>query len=351
MFPPAPGLMHSPVFPQYRVTSPLTVALGALVAASACAPSRAATTAPAPTARPAVAAAAQDSGARPAGGGNGQQGPRPYRQVVTAAAVTQSGLLQGAPHRRAAALRDPVGAARPRDAAHQPAGGVHAAGSRGLLRRRHARRRAVGARRATASCCAPRSTTSPPTRRAPSGARCPASARGPCLPPTRSPRTGPDSAAVVDVSDLFLSNIPEMAPVEGIVRNKSWVEQTWAFADNVNIEVTQIGPVAPRGDRWWRWRRWRWTAAAALADRARALQHDEAPRRADDAALARRPRGLQLEPHVRHVAPGAEGRAGALHPPLQAREEESERRDLRSGGADHLLDRSRPRPTGSSRGS
>ena len=60
---------------------------------------------------------------------------------------------------------------------------------------------------------------------------------------------GADSAAVVDVTELFLSNIPELAPVAGIQRNKSWVERTWAFPDNVNIEVTQTGlaPAAPTG--------------------------------------------------------------------------------------------------------
>jgi hypothetical protein len=52
---------------------------------------------------------------------------------------------------------------------------------------------------------------------------------------------GPDSAAVVEVSDLFLTNVPELAPVAGIQRPRSWVEKTWAFPENVNIEVTQTG--------------------------------------------------------------------------------------------------------------
>jgi hypothetical protein len=58
---------------------------------------------------------------------------------------------------------------------------------------------------------------------------------------------GPDSAAVIDATDLFLSNIPEFAPIAGLVRNRSWIEQTWAFPRNVNIEVTQTGaaPNAP----------------------------------------------------------------------------------------------------------
>ncbi len=58
---------------------------------------------------------------------------------------------------------------------------------------------------------------------------------------------GADSAAVIDVSDLFLSNIPELEPVEGIDRDRSWVERTWAFPENVNVRVTQTGRSRPNG--------------------------------------------------------------------------------------------------------
>lgn len=56
---------------------------------------------------------------------------------------------------------------------------------------------------------------------------------------------GPDSAAVVDVSDLFISNIPEFGPVEGIQRGSSWVENAWAFDRTINVEVTQTGQARP----------------------------------------------------------------------------------------------------------
>ena len=75
--------------------------------------------------------------------------------------------------------------------------------------------------------------------------------RGPILETFDVETFGPDSAAVIDVSDLFISNIPELSPVEGIQDDKSWVEGSWAFDDAVNVEVTQSGrgrpPAAGRG--------------------------------------------------------------------------------------------------------
>ena len=50
-----------------------------------------------------------------------------------------------------------------------------------------------------------------------------------------------DGAAVIDVSDLFISNIPELRPIEGIQASKSWVEDFWSLDDRVNVEVTQTG--------------------------------------------------------------------------------------------------------------
>jgi hypothetical protein len=52
---------------------------------------------------------------------------------------------------------------------------------------------------------------------------------------------GADSAAVVDATDLFLGNIPEFAPIEGINRSRSWVEEVHAFESNINVRVTQSG--------------------------------------------------------------------------------------------------------------
>jgi hypothetical protein len=57
-----------------------------------------------------------------------------------------------------------------------------------------------------------------------------------------------DSAAVIDVTDLFFTNIPDLNPVEGINRGRSWIDATRAFPTNLNIEVTQSGQArAPAG--------------------------------------------------------------------------------------------------------
>ncbi|PYP60861.1 MAG: hypothetical protein DMD26_18890, partial [Gemmatimonadetes bacterium] len=53
---------------------------------------------------------------------------------------------------------------------------------------------------------------------------------------------GPDSAAVVDVTRLFTTNVSEIAAIRGqIDANRSYVERAIAFPDNVEIEATQTG--------------------------------------------------------------------------------------------------------------
>ncbi|MEO7360480.1 MAG: DUF5117 domain-containing protein, partial [Gemmatimonadaceae bacterium] len=59
---------------------------------------------------------------------------------------------------------------------------------------------------------------------------------------------GPDSAAVVDVTRLFTTAIPELAAIRGTIdATRSFVERAIAFPDNVEIEATQTGslPAAP----------------------------------------------------------------------------------------------------------
>jgi hypothetical protein len=60
---------------------------------------------------------------------------------------------------------------------------------------------------------------------------------------------GPDSSAVIDVSNLFLSNIPEFDAIDGLQSNRSWVERTASFDDVVNVQVVQSGRAAPPGGR------------------------------------------------------------------------------------------------------
>jgi len=53
---------------------------------------------------------------------------------------------------------------------------------------------------------------------------------------------GPDSAAVVDVTRLFTTNVPELAAIRGTIdATRSYIERAIAFPDNVEIEATQTG--------------------------------------------------------------------------------------------------------------
>jgi hypothetical protein len=59
---------------------------------------------------------------------------------------------------------------------------------------------------------------------------------------------GPDSAAVVDVTRLFTTSVPELAAIQGnIDANRSYVERAIAFPDNVEIEATQTGTPRQQG--------------------------------------------------------------------------------------------------------
>jgi hypothetical protein len=53
---------------------------------------------------------------------------------------------------------------------------------------------------------------------------------------------GPDSAAVIDVTRLFTTAIPELQAVQGTIdASRSFIERVLAFPDNIGIEATQTG--------------------------------------------------------------------------------------------------------------
>jgi hypothetical protein len=63
---------------------------------------------------------------------------------------------------------------------------------------------------------------------------------------------GPDSAAVIDVTRLFTTNVPEFAAIRnpapnGIDANRSYIERVVAFPENVEVEATQTGTPAAAG--------------------------------------------------------------------------------------------------------
>ena len=57
---------------------------------------------------------------------------------------------------------------------------------------------------------------------------------------------GPDSAAVIDVTRLYTTSIPEFAAIRGTMdERRSFIENALAFPDNVEIEATQTGTPTP----------------------------------------------------------------------------------------------------------
>lgn len=222
---------------------------GAALLLASCASAPAATTPAGAPARPAPAPGApqgaQQAGAPGGPGGQGAQqaqGPRPYRQVVTDRAVTQTGLFKV--HRIGERLLFEIPAAelekemllisRPVESTLQQPSGFFGGGPSNYVQWERQGDRVV--LRAKEYDLYLMSDTTAAIRRQVDGFR-----KGAVLASFNVAAYGPDSAAVIDVSDLFLSNIPELGPIEGIVRNRSWVEKTWAFPRNVNVEVTQSG--------------------------------------------------------------------------------------------------------------
>ena len=59
---------------------------------------------------------------------------------------------------------------------------------------------------------------------------------------------GPDSAAVIEVTRLFTTAIPELSAIRGQVDpTRSFIERVVAFPENVEVEATQTGTAAPAG--------------------------------------------------------------------------------------------------------
>ena len=57
---------------------------------------------------------------------------------------------------------------------------------------------------------------------------------------------GPDSAAVIDVTRLYTTNVQEFAAIRGTLdERRSFIENALAFPDNVEIEATQTGTPTP----------------------------------------------------------------------------------------------------------
>ena len=58
---------------------------------------------------------------------------------------------------------------------------------------------------------------------------------------------GPDSAAVIEVSRLYTTNIPEFVQVTGLQSDRTFIDEVRAFPSNVDVTGTQTGANAPAG--------------------------------------------------------------------------------------------------------
>lgn len=229
-------------------TRPLVIASGLALALASCTPATATTTpSPAPTVqRPAptpstTAAQGGDSTRAGQAGGPAAGAPRPYAQVVTRQAVTQSGLFKV--HRIGERMlfeiptsllgKELMLIGRPVESTLQNPAGFFGGGVYRIYVTWERSGNRVVLRNLNYMLSA--DTTDAIWRQVRTFRR------GAVLASFSVSAFGQDSAAVIDASDLFLSNIPEFNPVPGIQRNKSWIDQTWAFERNVNVEVTQSG--------------------------------------------------------------------------------------------------------------
>ncbi len=177
-------------------------------------------------------------------GANGQDGPKPYSEVITDEAVTQDGMFKV--HRIDDKLffeipateldREMLLIGRPVESTLQSPGSFFGGGAR-LFVQWERRGNRIVLRQKEHDITADSTTAI--------WAQVKGFRNGPVLSSLDVEAYGPDSAAVVDVSDLFVSNIPELRPLEGINRGRSWIEQTWAFPTAVNVEVTQSGQARP----------------------------------------------------------------------------------------------------------
>jgi hypothetical protein len=233
------------------------VPLAALAAAAACSSATQPVTAPAPQAGPgrqtAAAPANGDTTARGAAGG--PAAPRPYNRVITAEARTRRGMF--ATHRVGDRLyfeiparelgRDMFIVGRyARAAAANPTlpGGQFGEYGGDQFSEENLRWERTGNR---VVLRAPQFTITADSSLAVYRA-VQAANYAPIVATFNVEAYGPDSAAVIDVTRLFTSSVPELQAIRGQVDpTRSFVERAIAFPDNVEIEATQTGVIQTPG--------------------------------------------------------------------------------------------------------
>ena len=235
------------------------LSLAAMAAAAACSPSTP-TTAPAPqpgpngrptAAAPAGAPAAGDSAGRAAAAAGAAVAPRPYNRVITAEARTRRGMFNA--HRVGDRLyfeipsrelgKDMLIVGRyARAAAANPTlpGGQFGEYGGDQFAEETLRFERTGNR---VILRAPQFTITADTGLAVYRA-VQAANYAPIVATFNVETYGPDSAAVIDVTRLFTTSVPELQAIRGQVdATRSFVERAIAFPDNVEIEATQTGVI------------------------------------------------------------------------------------------------------------
>ncbi|MDZ4673532.1 MAG: zinc-dependent metalloprotease, partial [Gemmatimonadota bacterium] len=190
----------------------------------------------------AVRPAAQDSTARPAAGATpSRTGPKPYAQVVTDKARTRRGLFST--HQvddklffeiPAAQLgHEMLFIARVAETSQQAGGFVGGGGTKVLVWERDGHFVVVRSRDYGV-----RSDPSQAIARATDGMT-----RGAVLARLAVEAYGPDSAAVVDVTSLFLTANADFASLTSVQRDRSWIDRVVPTARTVDVEATQTGMI------------------------------------------------------------------------------------------------------------
>ena len=164
---------------------------------------------------------------------------------------------------------------------------------------------------------------------------------------------GPDESAVIDVSRLFLSDVPEMSVrarlrARGMDTSRSFIEHVSAFPQNIEAEATQTYTSAPAdqqgGGRGGPGGAGRGGMRSSSGTVAGALQHGEASRKADDAEARRCARRLLHHVHHGFQPSRASRREARVRGPLAPGEERSHGRGIRAGEAAWSITWIRRRP-------
>jgi hypothetical protein len=227
---------------------PAVAAVMVLATITGCAQQTAtANTAPRPQAgTPPAGGAPQDSAARPGGAaGGGAAAPRPYARVITSEAVTREGLFKV--HRVGENLffeipRSEMGKELlivQRTAAGGVITGFFGGGTNRVMTFERDRNRVLLRQQAYAMAA----DSSTAIYQAVSALQL-----GPIVASFNVESWGADSAAVINVTRLFTTNLNEFAGVNGVQADRSFVDAFAAFPDNVNVVATQTGSgAAPTG--------------------------------------------------------------------------------------------------------